>query len=79
MKHQQMFLTKYVISAHDGEVEHHIFSSLEKAVDFCSKSREVFIDNPLIEGCGWLIEKHIIDIPKKEPVFYNAKGIQIYL
>ena len=77
MQNNEIFLSKYIISAYDGEVEHHIFSTLKKAVEYCDKSSEPFVENPLNEGGGWLIEKHIIDTPKNEPIFYNQKGVEI--
>lgn len=77
MKHHEIFFCKYIISAYDGEVDQHMFSTLDNAVEYCGQSYEPFVENPLNQGGGWLIEKHIIDVPKKAPVFYNQKGIEI--
>lgn len=78
MKNQQgIYLCKYLISHYDGEADQHIFSSLEKAVKFCEASSESFVENPLNDGYGWLIEMHTIDNPKKDLVFYNQKGQEV--
>lgn len=73
---ESIFLAKYIISAYDGEVSEAAFSTLDKAREYCDKSDEDFIENPLNDNCGWLIEEHILNQPNKIK-FYNQKGTQI--
>lgn len=68
-----VFNATYLISVYDSDNGPNIFSTLEKAMAFCEESGDVFVDNPLREGSGWLILEHIIDEPKKV-TYYNAKG-----
>lgn len=76
---ESIFLTKYIISAYDGEVNQAIFSSLEKAVEYCnsSENKQEFVENPLNDACGWLIEKYTLDNPKIALTFYNQNGKEI--
>ena len=72
-----IYFAKYIICPYDGEWEQHFFSKLENAVDFCSKSDETYVENPLNEGRGWLIEQHKVDNPKARVVYFNSKGVEI--
>jgi hypothetical protein len=76
---ESIFITKYILSAYDGEVNVYPFSTLEKAMDYCNNPEYGFIENPLIENEGWLIEEYILDYPEKNIKFYNQKGIEIKL
>lgn len=76
MENQSVFLAKYIISVYDGDVSQAIFSTLEKAKEYCNNSDELFVENPLNDGGGWLIEEHILDQPNKVK-FYNQKGTQV--
>lgn len=73
---ESVFLAKYIISAYDGEVSEAAFSSLDKAKEYCDTFDEDFVENPLNDNYGWLIEEHVIDHPNKI-TFYNQKGTQI--
>lgn len=71
-----VFNATYYISAYDGDTGTNIFSTLEKAIAFCHEEEEIFVENPLKQGSGWLISEHIVDQPR-EVIFYNAKGQKI--
>lgn len=74
-----IFIAKYIISQYDGEVDTHPFSNIEKAIEYCEKSGEAFVEDSLNDCYGWLIEEHTVDYPKGKIKYYNSKGTELFV
>jgi hypothetical protein len=74
-----MFIAYVFISNYDGQGTSRVFSTLEKAVQYCNlefNPKEVHPKNPFKSDYGgWVIEEHVLDAVEGNIKLYNGNGI----
>lgn len=79
---KKMFVVYYYFGPYDSQGHNKVFSTLKKAVEYCSLESEIgtvhpnnpFKDNPH----GWVIEEHLINEIDASIKYYNGNGVFFY-
>ena len=74
-----MFVTYFFISVYDGQGTSRVFSTLEKAVQYCNSQNAPDYIHPKdpfkSDYGGWVIEEHVVDAVEGILKCYNGNGI----
>lgn len=73
-----MFVVYFFISHYDGQGTSRVFSTLEKAVQYCNSQLEVGTEHPKNpfqwDYGGWVIEEHVVNAVEGNIKLYNGNG-----